>query len=125
MYGTKDTVDTAGLTFSLREVLSERLDLSFSYVHSDGAADYDTDFQDGLSVFPRLVSERRAFDVRARYRWRERLALIARYRHVDYRSADWALDGIGQDEVHNVVSFGRSSPNGSAGYFSVLVEMRF
>ena len=125
MYGIEDTVNTIGLTFTLREVLSERLDLSFGYVHSDGAADYDTEFQDRLSVFPRLVSEHRAFDVRARYRWRDRLALITRYRHEDYRSVDWALTDIGQDTVDNVISFGRPSPNGSAGYFSVLVEMQF
>ena len=125
MYGIKDTVNTAGLTLALHEALSEHLDLSFSYVHSDGVADYNTEFQDRLSVFPSLVSAHRAFDVRARYRWRDRLAFIVRYRYEDYRSVDWALTGIGQDAVHNVISFGRLSPNYSTGYFSVLVEMQF
>ena len=125
MYGAKDTVNTAGLTFALHKVLRERLDLSFSYVHSDGVADYHTEFQERLSVFPSLVSEHRTFDVRARYRWRDRLAFIVRYRHEDYRSADWALAGIGPDAVHNVISFGRSSPDYSTGYFSALVEMQF
>ena len=75
------------------------------------------------TVFFRLT-EHLALDIRARYRWKERVSLTARYYHEDYGSADWALDGVGQAAARNLISFGRTSPDYSNGLVSVSVETR-
>ena len=75
-------------------------------------------------AFPTLGSEHLSLDVRARYRWKERVTLTARYYHEDYGSTDWAIDGVGQAAARNLISFGRRSPDYSNGLVSFSVETR-
>ena len=120
--GTEDRVHTAGLDLDLRGVGSERLDLSFGYARSDGTALYETLFREEASIFPALVSDLRTWEVRARYRLKDRWTLVVRYRHEDHHSADWALDGVDPDTIRNVLAPGRSSPAYSNRFIGVAVE---
>ena len=124
-YATDDRVDSAGLTLDLRGIGSEKLDLSLSFARSDGAAGYETDLGDVLSLFPDLVSDHREWDLSARYRLRSDLRLVARFRHERYRSADWALSTEGQEALRNVLSLGRVSPNYSNHFIGLSVEAAF
>ena len=123
-YGTEDAVDTTGLAMDLRGVATERLDLSITYTHSRGLGRYDTEREGVSDAFPTLLSDHLALDIRARYRWKERVTLTARYYHEDYGSTDWALDGVGQAAARNLISFGRTSPDYSNGLVSFSVETR-
>ena len=123
-YGTEDAVDTTGLALDLRGLATERLDLSITYTHSRGLGRYDTEREGVPDAFPTLLSEHLALDIRARYRWKERVTLTARYYHEDYGSTDWALDGVGQAAARNLISFGRTSPDYSNGLVSFSVETR-
>lgn len=120
--GTEDRVNTAGFDLDLREVGSERLDLSFGYARSDGTALYETLFREEASIFPALASDLRTWEVRARYRLKDRWTLVVRYRHEDHHSADWALDGVEPDTIRNVLASGRSSPAYSSRFIGVAVE---
>ena len=110
LYDTEDTVTTAGARLKLNGFLYPALDLTLDYAHSNGAGDYATTFDDQRSSFPSLISRHRSVDARLRYAWRPRTALVLRYRFENYRAADWAIDGLVQDSIRNVLTFGRSSP---------------
>ena len=123
-YGTRDTVDTDGLTVELRDVLREGLSLSLTLARSTGRGHYDTETAAGDSRFPDLLSEHRAVDVRVRYPLRRRTLLVARYYLEDYGAADWARDGVGAAAARNLISFGRELPDYATGLFSISIETR-
>ncbi len=123
-YGTRDTVDTDGLTVELRDVPREGLSLSLAFTRSKGRGHYNTETVAGDSRFPHLLSEHRAVDARVRYPLRRRTLLVARYYLEDYRAADWARDGVGVAATRNLISFGRELPDYANGLFSISIETR-
>ena len=123
-YGTRDTVDTDGLTVELRDVLRDGLSLSLTLARSTGRGHYDTETVAGDSRFPDLLSEHRAVDVRVRYPLRRRTLLVGRYYLEDYGAADWARDGVGVAAARNLISFGRELPDYANGLFSISIETR-
>lgn len=123
-YGTRDTVDTDGLTLELRNLLRDGLSLTVTCSRSKGRGRYGTESAGVETGFPDLVSEHRAVDVRTRLRMTRRTVLVLRYYLEDYGAADWAIDGPGLSAARNVLSFGRAMPDYANGLFSVSVETR-
>ena len=123
-YHIEDEVTTAGARFTARGFPHPALDLAVDYAHSDGIGDYSTSLDPVQSSFPSLVSRHRSVDVRLRYAWRERTSLVLRYYFERYRAADWAIDGLGQDAVGNVLTLGRSSPRYANHLIALSVETR-
>ena len=123
-YGTRDAVDTDGLTLELRDFLRDGLSLSVTYSRSKGRGRYRTESAGVASGFPDLLSGHRAVDVRARLPMTRRTALVVRYYREDYGAADWAVDGLGLSAARNVLSFGRDMPDYGNGLFGVSVETR-
>ena len=119
LYDVKDKVTTAGVRFAAQGFPHPALDFSVDYAHSDGIGDYETALDDVRSGFPGLISRHRSVDVRLRYAWRPRTGVVLRYYFERYRAADWAIDGLGQDAIRNVLTSGRSSP----GYGNHLIAL--
>jgi MtrB/PioB family decaheme-associated outer membrane protein len=108
---TLDQVRTTIFDIEKTGLLCGRLDLTLSYIYSDGAGQYDTEFLNQSSRFPALASEHRGIDFTALYRATEKLSVKLRYYNEDYRSADWALDGVTNDTIRNVIGMNLVSPN--------------
>ena len=123
-YDIEDKVTTAGARFTARGFPHPALDLAVDYAHSDGIGDYSTSLDLVQSSFPSLISRHRSVDVRLRYAWRERTSLVLRYYFERYRAADWAIDGLGQDAIGNVLTLGRSSPRYANHLIALSVETR-
>ena len=123
-YDTDDTVTTAGARFRADRFLHRSIELTVDYAYSNGVGDYATTLEDERSSFPSLVSRHQSLDGRLRYAWRPRTTVVLRYYFERYRSADWAIDGIGRDGIRNVLTFGRSSPGYSNHLISLSIEAR-
>ena len=123
-YDTNDTVTTAGARFRANGLLHGAINLTVDYAYSNGVGDYATTLEDGRSSFPSLISRHQSVDSRLRYAWRPRTTVVLRYYFERYRSADWAIDGIGRDGIRNVLTFGRSSPGYSNHLISLSIEAR-
>ncbi len=123
-HGTRDTVDTDGLTLELRDLPRDGLSLTVTYSRSKGRGSHGTETAGVEAGFPELLSEHRAVDVRTRARMTRRTVLVLRYYLEDYGAADWAVDGLGMSAARNVLSFGRAMPDYGNGLFSVSVETR-
>ena len=106
-------------------LLENRLDLAFNYLYSDGAGDYVTSFENETSPFPRLISQHRSVDLKAKYRASAKLAVELRLYQERYRSADWALDGVAVNTIRNLITMGRVSPNYSINLASVSFTYSF
>ena len=123
-YDTEDTVTTAGARIRARRFLDQAIELTLDYAYSDGIGDYSTTLEDVRSGFPTLVSHHQSLDGRLRYAWRPRTTVVLRYYFERYRAADWAIDGIRQDTIRNVLTFGRSSPEYGNHLISLSIEAR-
>lgn len=110
LYATDDQVKTAGGRLTAKGFPHPSLDLRLEYAHSDGDGDYATTFESATASFPSLVSRHRSLDVRLQTAWWWKSKLELRYYYERYRAADWAIDGVAQDGIRNVVTFGRGSP---------------
>lgn len=108
---TLDQVRTTTFDIEKTGLMGSRFDLTLGYIYSDGAGQYDTEFQNLNSRFPSLISEHRGIDFTALYRASEKLSFKLRYYNEDYRSADWALDGVTTDTIRNVIGMNLVSPN--------------
>ena len=123
-YGTRDTVDTDGLTLELRDLLRDGLSLTVTYSRSKGRGHYGTETAGVETGFPDLLSEHRSVDVRARLRMTRRTVLVLRYYLEDYGAADWAVDGLAPSAARNVLAFGRDMPDYLNGLLSISVQTR-
>lgn len=123
-YDTEDTVTTAGARLRASKFLHRALELTVDYAYSNGIGDYATTLDDSRSSFPRLISHHRSVDTRLHYRWRPRTTVVLRHYFERYRAADWAIDGIGQDGIRNVLTFGRSSPKYGNHLVALSIEAR-
>jgi len=125
IYLTSDDVRTTTVRLEKNGLLENRLDLAFNYLYSDGAGDYVTSFENETSPFPRLISQHRSVDLKAKYRASAKLAVELRLYQERYRSADWALDGVAVNTIRNLITMGRVSPNYSINLASVSFTYSF
>ena len=121
-YDIDDTVTTVGARFRADGFPHPTVDLTVDYAYSNGVGDYATSFGAVRSQFPSLISRHRSVDARLRYAWRPRAALVLRYYFERFRAADWAIDGIGQGSIRNVLAFGRASPRYGNHLIGLTVE---
>lgn len=119
-YATTDDVDTAGVRLDVDELLDGRLELTVDVAGSLGAGRYRTETAGESRPFPDLVSNLASIDVHARYRLRNRGALLLQLRHERYDGEDWA-QVAGLDAIRNVLAFGNTSPR----YANTLVGLSF
>ena len=123
-YDIRDKVTTAGARFRADGLLHPAVGLTLDYAHSNGTGDYFTAFEDLESGFPSLVSRHESVDLRLRYAWRPQTGIVLRYYYERFRAADWAIDGLGQDAIRNVLTLGRSSPRYRNHLFALSVERK-
>ena len=107
-YDTEDLTGTTGLLAEARGLLHRDLDVQVTYHQSIGRGRYATVVSDDRRPFPKLVSDHRAFEIKATYRWGLRTSIVAHWYREDYASADWALAGVTPSAIVNVLAFGRS-----------------
>ena len=123
-YDTEDTVTTARACFRANRFPHRAIDLAVDYAYSNGTGDYGTTLEDVRSSFPSLISRHQSVDARLRYAWRPRTTVVLRYYFEHFRATDRAIDGIGQDGIRNVLTFGRSSPRYGNRLISLSIEAR-
>ena len=109
-YDTEDLAGTTGLLAEARGFLHRNVDLQVTYSQSIGRGRYATVVSDDRRPFPKLVSDHRAFEIEATYRWGRRTSIVVHWYREDYAGADWALAGVTPSTIANVLAFGRSAP---------------
>ena len=124
LYATEDAVTTAGARFRAHGFPLPAVDLTVDYACSSGVGDYTTTLEAVRSGFPSLISRHRSVDARLRYAWQHRTTVFLRYYFERFRATDWATDGIEQDGIRNVLTFGRSSPRYSNHLIALSVERK-
>ena len=87
-------------------VMAQRWTLALDYLHAPSYGDTETQFGGVLQPFPenssRLDSER----LDLRYKWTSALQMHLRLMRESYDSSDWALNGVGQNTVANLLALG-------------------
>jgi len=102
-----DTIDTAGAGFKYR--VHEKLDLGIDYtfVRSSG----EILIESATVGFPDLETRLNSARLYIDYATKKKLSLRLSYWYEDYRSDDWALDGVTPSTISNVLAFGQGTPS--------------
>jgi MtrB/PioB family decaheme-associated outer membrane protein len=102
----RDRIDSAGA--SLKHRASDRLDFGVNYTvsRSTGQVAVENSTPAFPELYSRLDSARVYWDYRLRQRWMMHLA----FWHERFRSANWALDGVGVATLPNVLSLAPGTP---------------
>lgn len=89
---TRDSMDSLGLGLQWQEFLP-KLSMGADYVYSKG--DGETDIQlAAASPFPDIQTRLHTFSLYTSYQRTRNLSFRLHYRHEQYQSQDWALDGV-------------------------------
>ena len=121
-YDTSDVVKSAGMRVAAEGTLHHAVDLWLEYAYSNGLGRYATTLESAQTSFPALVSRHESLNAQLRYRLRRGWAITARVYAERYRGADWAVDGIAQNSIRNVLTFGLTSPRYSNRLLALGVE---
>jgi MtrB/PioB family decaheme-associated outer membrane protein len=103
----KDTIDTAGA--GIKHRASDKLDIGLDYTYSRSTGEISIR---GATVgFPDLTSRLDSAKLYATYLLKKRLSLRLAYWYENYRTEDWALDGVTPSTISNVLAFGQGNPS--------------
>ena len=122
---TEDTIDTRGVGIDFTDLANEKLELGFDYVFSRSESDYQIDSADSTAPFPQLVTRLEGFRLNAAYQLRANLLARVEYYREEYRTDDWALDGVAVDSIFNALTFGELGSRYKIDQISLSLQYRF
>jgi len=117
----EDTFDTAGLGIKYY-VLKDKLDLGLDFVHAEGNGKVSIVSK---TPFPDLVSKRDTIEFSSNYQYNEKLMLKFIYRYEKYDETNWAIDGVSNNTLDNVLTLGNQSPSYQIGSFALSAQYKF
>jgi MtrB/PioB family decaheme-associated outer membrane protein len=103
----RDTIDTAGVGFAYRA--NDKLDLGLDYTYARSTGEIA--IKDAAVGFPDLTTRLNSARLYVNFAPKQRLSLRLAYWYEEYRSDDWALDGVTPSTINNVLAFGEDSPS--------------
>ncbi|TVR93058.1 MAG: MtrB/PioB family decaheme-associated outer membrane protein [Wenzhouxiangellaceae bacterium] len=108
----RDRIDTLGAGLQ-RYLLDRRLQLQLDLVHAQARARQQVTTGTALTAEPLPTVSNRLDSImfRASYRLSDPLSLHFRYWFERFRSDDWAFDGVGPDQLANIILPGESADN--------------
>jgi len=120
-----DRVDTVG--FGLKRILNDRWDVGADYVYAKTKSDVDVTTGSALSSepLPTATTRLNSLGLYANYKWKKNLTLKVQYVYEDYKSEDWALDGVDPNTLANVITLGEDSPDYTVHLIGVSVSYRY
>ena len=102
-----DTIDTAGVGFKYRA--HEKLDLGLDYTYARSTGEIA--IKNATAGFPDLTTRLNSARLYVNLAPKKKLSLCLSYWYEDYRSDDWAVDGVTPSTINNVLSLGEESPS--------------
>jgi MtrB/PioB family decaheme-associated outer membrane protein len=103
----KDTIDTAGVGIKVNA--NDKLDFGLDYTYSRSTG--ETVIQSATVGFPDLTTRLGSARLYVNYAPKQKLSLRLSYWYEDYRTEDWAVDGVTPSTIDNVLSLGQESPS--------------
>ena len=103
----EDTIDSAGAGIKYRADDKLAIGLDYTYSRSVG----EVSIQGAPLGFPDLTTRLNSAKLYVDFRPKQKLSLHLAYWYEDYRSEDWALDGVTPSTISNVLAFGQESPS--------------
>ena len=117
----EDTFDTAGLGIKYY-VIQDKLDLGLDFIHAEGNGKVNVLSK---TPYPDLVSKRDTVEFYSNYQYNEKLLLKFIYRYEKYDETNWAIDGVSNNTLDNILTLGNQSPNYKVGSFALSGQYKF
>lgn len=122
----RDRVTTVGLGVK-HTLIRDRLDVGADFAHSASRSDVEVTTGAALTSAPLPTIETRLNSLKlyGTYQWKKDVAVRAGYWVEDFKSTDWALDGVDPDTVGNVILLGEDSPDYTVHVVTLALRYRF
>ncbi|TJY58928.1 MtrB/PioB family decaheme-associated outer membrane protein [Sinimarinibacterium sp. CAU 1509] len=120
----RDAATVAGLRAERRKLWG-RYDAGASYEYTSSRGDTRLLTGSANTPFPDLRTRRHEARMYALFQATPQLGIRVEYRYALYHQADWALDGVSADAVHNLLSLDASSPSYTANLIGISTRYEF
>jgi MtrB/PioB family decaheme-associated outer membrane protein len=120
---TQDRFTTIGA--GLTGQLNDRIGFSVNVISSRSNGRIKTATGQQQSGFPELETELRNARVSMNFRVNRKLSWMLVAEHENYSSTDWQIDGLGNDGINAILTFGANSPDYSATLLRLMANFRF
>ena len=119
----EDTSITVGASLEWQVNADLALSFDYSYVDTRGEQDLSTDPSSTLvaSDLPSVNTRLNHVQASASWRMQDNLFLQLDYQFYDYKSDDWAWNGVQPDTIGKVLTFGQGNPNEQINYVGASV----
>ena len=108
-----------------RWVPQQRWVLTVDYLVAPSYQDTDSTIGGLTQAFPQSWTKLDSTRLEAAYQWTRALAIHFRYTRETYNSNDWALNGVGQATVPNLLAFGVQPYRDNVNLFGLTVRYTF
>jgi len=120
---TEDRFTTFGV--SLKGKLSDKLNLAIDLVSADSKGRINTGTGAGEAPFPSLKTDLFNARISFGYQVNRQWGWTFYAEHEDYDSADWQIDGLGNDGISAILTLGEVSPDYSVTIVRLLANYKF
>jgi len=121
----QDKIDSYGLNFSVRKLLSEDLKMTLGLSQSNADTLISLNQTSGLSSLPSVASLWSNAQFNLDYQYTKQLNFGLRYEYQKFESQDYAIDNVDPGSLTHLLSFGELSNNYSVNYLVASVGYSF
>jgi MtrB/PioB family decaheme-associated outer membrane protein len=120
---SRDSFVTIGV--GLNANMAGKLGFTMDYLIADSRGKIHTDSGSGEAPFPEFTTDLGNFRANLNYRLNDHWNWILSAEHESYHSSDWQLDGINNDGISAILTFGSISPNYDASLWRLMASYQF
>ncbi|MGB5488774.1 MAG: MtrB/PioB family decaheme-associated outer membrane protein [Lysobacterales bacterium] len=120
---THDRIETAGI--GLTASISEKSSLGVDYVYAGSTGRISVTTTADEDPFDQLKTSLKNFKLHFDYDFNDNWGYKLYAEREQYRSSDWAIDGLGVDGINSVLTMGEQSPEYSVWYYRFQISYRF
>ncbi len=119
----EDTSVTLGANIQWQVSADLEISFDYSYVDTQAEQSFNTDPSSGLVASDLPAVDTRLHHLQASGVWKmqDNLFLQLDYQYYDYKSDDWAWNGVQPDTIGKVLTFGQGNPNEQINYVGASV----
>lgn len=120
-----DNIDSYGMSFSMKELIDERLNLIFDFSRSDADTLITVTKDNTKDSLPMLTSLWSHAELKLEYQHSQKIRLDLSYNYQSFKSADFSIDGVNPGTVTNLITFGTLSHNYNFNYWVLSMNYHF
>jgi len=120
-----DDVESYGMSLRITKLMNDNLDVTLDVNRSDANTSIVVSQNSQGDQLPALASQWTKVKLKVNYRYSEKINIALSYHYQDFKSEDFAIDGVNPGTAVNLITFGAFSQNYNVNYWLLSTGYRF